>query len=80
MVTDNDEWIDVRMTDPEEGEWDADVIVLDGEVQCLDLRIRPELLGSFVECLVGDAGPERARAVVERLADRHGLDVDVAEA
>lgn len=80
MVTDNDEWIDVRMTDPEEGEWDADVIVLDGEVQCLDLRIRPELLGSFVVCLVSDAGPERARAVVERLADRHGLDVDVAEA
>lgn len=79
-MTDNDKWIDVRMTDPEEGEWDADVIVLDGQVQCLDLRIKPELLGSFVECLLGDAESERTRAVVERLADHHGLDVTATEA
>ena len=25
-------WVDVRMTDPEEGEWDVDFVVVDGQV------------------------------------------------
>jgi len=29
-------WIDVRMTDPDEGEWDIDVVVVDGQVEDVD--------------------------------------------
>ncbi|MFC7154290.1 hypothetical protein ACFQPA_02315 [Halomarina halobia] len=62
-----DDWVDVRMTDPEAGEWDVDVVVLDGAVTYVDLRIRPSLLGSFVRCLLEDADAATAREVVEGL-------------
>jgi citrate lyase beta subunit len=32
-----DEWVDVRMTDPDEGEWDIDLVV-DGRVSYVTLR------------------------------------------
>jgi hypothetical protein len=69
-----DEWVDVRMTNPEAGEWDVDVVVVDGQVQYVDLRIRPELLASFVDCLVDDAPESRAQRVLDRLADKYGLE------
>lgn len=72
----SEEWVDVRMTDPDEGEWDIDVVVIDGQVQYVDLRIRPELLDEFVGCLIDDVGEERAEAVLTRLADRESLDGD----
>jgi len=70
----DDEWVDIRMTDPEAGEWEVDTVVLDGRVQYVDLRIRPELLSSFVDCLVDDVGDERARAVLETVAERRGFE------
>ena len=69
-------WIDVRMTDPEAGEWDVDAVIVDGRVQYVDLRIRPELLASFVDCLVADVSDARAEEVFERLAAKHDLDID----
>lgn len=73
---DADEWVDVRMTDPDEGEWDVDVVVVGGQVEYVDLRIRPELLAEFVDCLVDDVGDERARAILTDVADRNGVDLD----
>ena len=70
-------WADVRMTDPEEGEWDVDAVVLGGHVQYVDLRIRPELLTSFVRCLIDDVDEDRATAILQSVADRKGLDVTV---
>ena len=69
-----DEWVDIRMTDPEAGEWEVDTVVLDGRVQYVDLRIRPELLASFVECLVDDVDGERAREVLETVARRQDIE------
>ncbi|WP_136717931.1 hypothetical protein [Halorientalis salina] len=69
-----DEWVDIRMTDPEAGEWEVDTVVLDGRVQYVDLRVRPELLDSFVDCLVDDVGDERAREILETVAERRGFD------
>lgn len=63
------DWADVRMTDPEAGEWDIDAVVLDGRVEYVDLRIKPELLGSFVECLIEDVDPELADAIRSKIAD-----------
>jgi hypothetical protein len=65
----SEEWADVRMSDPEEGEWDIDAVVMDGRVEYVDLRIRPELLGSFVECLLADVGERRAAALLSELTD-----------
>lgn len=31
-----DGWVDVRMTDPDAGEWDIDVVVADGRVEFVD--------------------------------------------
>jgi hypothetical protein len=71
-----EEWVDVRMTNPEAGEWDVDVVIVDGQVQYVDLRVRPELLASFVDCLVEDVPEARAERVFERLAAKHGLEID----
>ena len=69
-----DEWVDIRMTDPEAGEWEVDTVVLDGRVQYVDLRIRPELLASFVDCLVDDVDDERAREVLETVARKQDIE------
>lgn len=71
-----DEWVDVRMTNPEEGEWDVDLVVVDGQVNYVDLRIRPELLRGFVECLIDDVGDERAGSILSELADENGVELD----
>ncbi|MBX0322661.1 hypothetical protein EGH21_06420 [Halomicroarcula sp. F13] len=70
----DDDWVDVRMTDPEEGEWDIDVVVAEGQVEFVDLRIRPALLSGFIECLVDDVAEERAKEIIADTATRHGLD------
>jgi hypothetical protein len=72
-----EDWVDVRMTNPDEGEWDVDVIVVGGKVEYVDLRIRPELLASFVECLIDDIGEERADAIVREVAERRNLKLDL---
>lgn len=64
------DWVDVRMTDPDEGEWDVDVVVVEGRVEYVDLRVRPELLADFLECLIEDVGAERAGRILDNLADR----------
>ena len=69
-----DEWVDIRMTDPEAGEWEVDTVVMDGRVQYVDLRIRPELLASFVDCLVDDVDDERAREVLETVARKQDIE------
>lgn len=74
-----DEWVDVRMTDPDEGEWDVDVVVMDGTVQYIDLRLQPNLLADFVDCLVADLSEERAKRVLANLADRRNLDLTVQD-
>jgi hypothetical protein len=74
----DEDWIDVRMTDPEEGEWDVDVIVAGGRVEYVDLRIRPALLTAFVDCLVDDASDERTESVLSTLAERNGIDLAAA--
>lgn len=85
VFTDPDEtreqWVDVRMTDPEEGEWDIDVVVAEGRVEYVDLRIKPDLLSAFVECLIDDLGRDRASAILAAIAERNELDlsVDVTE-
>ncbi|MFB6311080.1 MAG: hypothetical protein ABEH64_07850 [Salinirussus sp.] len=66
---DREEWVDVRMTDPDEGEWDVDVVVVEGRVEYVDLRVRPELLGDFVECLIDDVGQKRAEEIIGRFDD-----------
>lgn len=71
----SEDWVDVRMTDPDEGEWDIDVIVAGGRVEYVDLRIRPELLAEFVECLIDDVGEERAKRIVRNVVERKDLDV-----
>ncbi|AZH23993.1 hypothetical protein [Haloplanus aerogenes] len=71
----HEEWIDVRMTDPDEGEWDIDVVVVEGQVEYVDLRIKPELLAAFVDCLVEDVGDDRAEAVLSTVAERNGIDL-----
>lgn len=72
----SDDWVDVRMTAPEKGEWDVDVIVANSTVQYVDLRVRPGLLESFIECLVEDVGASRASEILRRVAESQGLDID----
>jgi hypothetical protein len=74
----HEEWVDVRMTDPEEGEWDVDVVVAGGRVEYVDLRVKPELLASFVECLIDDVAESRARSILAEVADRNDVDVEGA--
>ncbi|MDS0260404.1 hypothetical protein NDI56_13450 [Haloarcula sp. S1CR25-12] len=70
----SDEWVDVRMTDPEAGEWDIDVVVAGGQVEFVDLRIKPGLLAGFIDCLVDDVGETRAREVLAAAARKQGVD------
>jgi hypothetical protein len=71
-----EDWVDVRMTDPDAGEWDIDVVVAEGQVEFVDLRIDPALLSGFIECLVEDVAEERAARILARTADRLNLDPD----
>ncbi|MFC4544366.1 hypothetical protein ACFO5R_20770 [Halosolutus amylolyticus] len=75
-----DEWIDVRMTDPEHGEWDVDVVVAGGRVEYVDLRIKPALCGRFVDCLLDDVDKDRAASILHAAASRRGVDLDVDRA
>ena len=72
---DDYEWVDVRMTDPDAGEWDIDAVVVDGRVEYVDLRVKPDRLAAFVACLLGDVGEERAGEVLADVADREGIDL-----
>jgi hypothetical protein len=69
------EWVDVRMTDPEKGEWDVDFVVAEGSVEYIDLRIRPDLLSAFLDCLITDVGDDRARELLAGAAERNGIDL-----
>lgn len=64
----DDDWVDIRMTDPEAGEWNVDAVVVDGRVEYVDLQVRPDVLADFVDCLVDDVSRERARRVLEAVA------------
>lgn len=70
-----DDWVDVRMTNPEVGEWDVDLVIVDGQVNYVDLRIRPDLLTGFVECLMDDIGDERALTLLQELVERADIDL-----
>lgn len=70
-----DSWVDVRMTDPEEGEWDVDFVVVDGRVSYVDIRIRPELLEGFVECLFDDIDEDRASRMLTEIAERNDINL-----
>lgn len=71
----SENWVDVRMTNPEAGEWDVDLVVVDGRVSYVDLRIRPELLAGFVECLIDDAETDYAEGILTELAERKNIDL-----
>jgi hypothetical protein len=73
---DGTDWVDVRTTDPQKGEWDIDAVVADGRVEHVDLRVRPGLLTGFLGCLVEDPDDEGAARVLQRLADRQGVELD----
>lgn len=73
--TTREDWVDVRMKNPEEGEWDVDVVVVGGQVEYVDLRVRPELLTEFIDCLVDDVGAERASSILSTVADRKEIDL-----
>ena len=69
-----DEWVDVRMTDPEEGEWTADSVVIDGRMEYLDLKVRTDLLASFVACMLGDLDADTAESVLAEAAELIGVE------
>ena len=71
-----EEWVDVRMTDPDAGEWDIDAVVAGGQVEFVDLRIDPALLAGFIDCLVDDVADARAGAILAEAAARRGIDLD----
>ena len=68
------EWVDVGMTDPEEGEWTVDSVILDGRTQYLDLRVRRDVLASFVACLLDDLDESAAETVLADAADLIGVE------
>jgi len=70
-----DEWVDVRMTDPAAGEWDIDVVVAEGRVEFVDLRIKPTLLAGFIDCLVDDVAESRAREILADAARKQGIEL-----
>jgi hypothetical protein len=75
-----EDWVDVRMTDPEQGEWDIDAVIAGGRVEYVDLRIDSALLSGFIECLVEDVTEERAVRILSRMVDRLDLDpADIAD-
>lgn len=71
-----EDWVDVRMTNPEEREWDVDFVVVDGQVNYVDLRIRPELLRGFVACLIDDVGDDHAGSILADIAEENDLNLD----
>lgn len=73
----NEGWVDVRMTNPEEEEWDVDFVVMGGEVNYIDLRIRPELLDDFVNCLIEDMSEERASQLLEAIAEGNNVEFEI---
>ncbi len=73
--TTREEWVDVRMEDPEEGEWDVDAVVVGGHVEYVDLRIRPELLSDFIGCLINDIRDEEARTILSNAAEGKSIDL-----
>ncbi|EMA20700.1 hypothetical protein [Haloarcula argentinensis] len=78
VFTETDEpaesWVDVRMTDPDEGEWDVDVVIAEKQVEYIDLRIRPALLEGFLDCLFDDLSDERAQSLLAATMERQGID------
>jgi hypothetical protein len=70
-------WVDVRMTDPEKGEWDVDFVVAGGRVEYVDLRVKPDHLAAFVDCLVDDVGANRANRILSNVVDRQDLDLEI---
>lgn len=52
------------MNNPDAGEWDIDVVVVEGQVKYVDLRIRLPLLAAFVDCLIADVGDEQASTIL----------------
>ncbi|GGK59709.1 hypothetical protein [Haloarcula sebkhae] len=84
VFTETDEpaesWVDVRMTDPDEGEWDVDVVIAEKQVEYVDLRIRPALLDGFLDCLFDDLSDERAQSLLAATMERQGVDLaDLAD-
>ncbi|SFR89572.1 hypothetical protein SAMN05216559_0652 [Halomicrobium zhouii] len=71
----DDEWVDIRMTDPAAGEWNLDAVVVDGRVEYVDLQVRPDVLADFVDCLVDDVSAERAREILERVAAKQDVEL-----
>lgn len=69
-------WVDVRMTEPEHGEWDVDVVVAGGRVEYVDLRLKPELLGGFIGCLLDDVDDDRAASILRGVTDRREIVLD----
>ena len=67
-------WVDVRMTSPEKSEWDVDLVVSGGQVEYVDLRVKPDHLAAFVDCLVDDVGADRAGRILSTVADRQDID------
>jgi hypothetical protein len=67
-----DDWADVELSDPTAGEWDLDTIVAGGDVEYVALRIRRDLVASFVDCLVEDLPASQAQSVVDSLAATYG--------
>ena len=72
---DMDNWVDVRMINPEEGEWNVDFVVVDGQVNYVDLRIRPEVLAGFVDCLIDDTDTDQAKRILTTIAERKNIDL-----
>jgi len=73
-------WVDVRMTDPDEGEWDVDVVIAEKQVEYVDLRIRPALLEGFLDCLFDDLSDEHAQSLLAATLERQGVDpADLAD-
>jgi hypothetical protein len=70
-----EDWADVRMHDPGESEWEVDMVVDEGHVEYVDLRVRPDLLADFFACLVEDVGDDRAERVLATVADQRGVDL-----
>ena len=73
-VSGADEWVDVRMTDPEAGEWSVDLVAIDGQVSYVDLRVRRSLLASFVACLLEDLDDATAEEVLADAAGQQGVE------
>lgn len=72
-----EKWADIRMTDPEKDEWDVDVVIVNGQVEYVDVRVRPSLLGEFMECLLDDVDDERAATILENITPQQEPDPEV---